>query len=151
MRRFPGSRRHPHFGSDALRASLETAGIAYRHAPELGGRRAPARDSANRHWRNTGFRGYADYMATPEFRAALATLLDDVRRERTVVMCAEAVPWRCHRNLIADAVVAAGLPVVHILGAGQAQEHTLNAAARIAADGSLRYPAAADAQPELGL
>lgn len=151
VRRFPGSRRYPHFGSESLRASLGEAGIEYRHAPELGGRRDAARDSPNLYWRNAGFRAYADYMSTPAFREAFAVLEADVARRRTAIMCAEAVPWRCHRNLVSDAAVAGGMGVVHILGAGQAQEHVLNAAAVRAQDGSLAYPAPGASQVDLGL
>lgn len=151
VRRFPGSRRYPHFGSESLRASLAEAGIAYRHAPDLGGRRDAAPDSPNLYWRNAGFRAYADYMSTPAFREAFAVLAEDVARQRTAIMCAEAVPWRCHRNLVSDAGAAAGMRVVHILGAGQAQEHVLNPAAVRSIDGSLTYPAPGAAQVELGL
>ena len=151
VRRYPGSRRYPHFGSESLRASLEAVGVAYRHAPELGGRRRPAADSPNLYWRNDSFRAYADYMMTPEFRRALSVVLAEAEQERTAVMCAEAVPWRCHRNLISDAVVAAGLPVEHIVGAGPSQSHALSQGARVAADGSLSYPPPATEQGSLGL
>ena len=152
VRRYPGSRRHPHFGSESLALSLADAGIAYRHAPELGGRRSsPAGASPNRFWRNDAFRAYADYMMTEPFRAALALLLDEASRERTAVMCAEAVPWRCHRNLISDAAVAAGADVRHVIDASPPSPHALNQGARIAADGSLRYPGVEDEQGSLDL
>ena len=140
VRRYPGSRRHPHFGSEALRLSLADRGIAYRHAPELGGRRRSAADSRNLFWRSDSFRAYADYMDTPAFRDALARVLDEAARERTAVMCAEAVPWRCHRNLISDAVVGIGEGVEHIIDAGAPRPHTLNEGARIRSDGSVWYP-----------
>lgn len=151
VRRFPGSRRHPHFGSEALRRSLEEAGIAYRHAPELGGRRKAAPDSPNTWWRSDSFRAYADYMGTDEFGDAFATVLAEARTRPTAIMCAEAVPWRCHRNLISDAAVAGGLHVVHILDRGNTQEHALNAAAQVQPGGVLTYPVARDAQGSLDL
>lgn len=140
VRRYPGSRRYPHFGSEALQRSLRDAGIDYRHAPDLGGRRRPAPDSPNRYWRNDSFRAYADYMATPEFRSALERLLADAAEAPTAIMCAEAVPWRCHRNLISDAVFASGTEVRHVIDATPAQPHTLNEGARARADGTLVYP-----------
>ena len=124
IRRYPGSRRYPHFSRESLAQSLP---ITYVHVPELGGRRKPLPDSPNTGWRNEQFRAYADYMATPEFAAALDMLLDsDVR---TAIMCAEAVPWRCHRLLISDALVARGVEVRHILGPAPAQPHVLTAGA----------------------
>ena len=138
VRRFPGSRRHPQFGKEALRAGLAEAGIAYRHEPDLGGRRDPRPDSPNTAWRVAAFRGYADHMASAEFRGALERLI--ARPEApTAVMCAEAVPWKCHRRLIADALVARGVEVVHLLGAGQRQDHVLNPAAGLRSDGVLVY------------
>ena len=107
VRRFPGLWLHPHFGSGAeLAGSLREAGIEYRHEPDLGGRRDPRPDLPNTAWRNASFRAYADHMDSPEFRAALGRLLADAEARATTVMCAEAVPWRCHRNLIADALIA---------------------------------------------
>lgn len=141
IRRFPGSRRQPQYGREALAAALAGAGIGYVHEPGLGGRRAARPDSPNAYWRDPGFRGYADHMATPEFGAALARLVALGNGEATAILCAEAVPWRCHRQLVADALVAAGNEVVHITGAGRAQPHVLNAAARLRADGTLVYPA----------
>ena len=137
VRRFPGSRRHPQFGKEALSAGLSAAGIAYRHEPDLGGRREPRPDSPHTAWRVAGFRGYADHMASPEFRAALERLT--APQLPTAVMCAEAVPWKCHRQLIADALVARGVEVVHLLGAGRRQPHVLNPAATIVGDGALVY------------
>jgi len=138
VRRFPGSRRHPHFGKEALRAGLVAAGISYRHEPDLGGRREPRPDSPNTAWRVAGFRGYADHMASREFQSALARLVAEPHVP-TAVMCAEAVPWKCHRQLIADALVARGVEVVHLLGRGQRQAHVLNPAAALLGDGALVY------------
>jgi uncharacterized protein (DUF488 family) len=150
VRRFPGSRRHPHFGREALAERLAAEGIAYHHVGALGGRRDPRPDSANTGWRNAAFRAYADYMATDEFAAAVAALIAVADDRPTAVMCAEAVPWRCHRNLLADALVARGHDVVHILAEGSTRPHTLNPLARVRPDdGTLVYPAAADEQPRL--
>lgn len=123
VRRFPGSRRNPQYGSEALAASLEAAGIAYRHDPELGGRRKPDADSVNVALRNPSFRAYADYMTTPEFHAAFARLLDEATLRPTAIMCSETVWWRCHRRLIADAAtLLADRSVVHLL-AGARKPH----------------------------
>jgi uncharacterized protein (DUF488 family) len=140
VRRYPGSRRHPHFNREALADHLAAAGIGYRHAPELGGRRDPAPDSPNRGWRNASFRAYADYIATPPFLAALDRLLHDAQRHTVAIMCAEAVPWRCHRNLIADAIVSRDWVVRHILGHdADPTTHDLNPMARLEPDGTLIY------------
>jgi len=138
VRRFPGSRRHAQFGKEALSAGLSAAGIAYRHEPDLGGRREPRPDSPHTAWRVAGFRGYADHMASPEFRAALERLIAQ-QQTPTAVMCAEAVPWKCHRQLIADALVARAVEVVHLLGPGQRQPHVLSPAAVLRGDGALVY------------
>jgi uncharacterized protein (DUF488 family) len=138
VRRFPGSRMHPQFNSGQLAEALAHARIAYRSAPELGGRRTPRRDSRNTAWRNASFRGYADYMETPEFVAALDALIVEADRRRTVVMCAEAVWWQCHRSLIADALKVRGVEVLHILDGPKVAEHQYTAAARVA-DGRLDY------------
>lgn len=149
VRRFPGSRRHPQFGRDALAHALSEHGIRYVHAPDLGGRRAARPDSPNTAWRNRGFRGYADYMQTPGFKAALASLEQLAAQEAVAIMCAEAVPWRCHRRLIADALVAHGVPVMHILGPGRVEPHALDPNARVRGDGTLMYPAPGDEQAGL--
>ncbi len=141
VRRYPGSRRFPHYGAEALAAALAAAGIAYRHEPDLGGRRRPAPDSPNTHWRSAQFRGYADHLAGPAARAALARVEADGARRRLALLCAEAVPWRCHRQLIADALAARGIEVRHILAPGRAGPHALNPAARLEPDGRLVYPA----------
>jgi uncharacterized protein (DUF488 family) len=141
VRRFPGSRRHPHFGGPALARSLAEVGIAYAHEPDLGGRRDPSPASVNTAWRVAAFRGYADHMASPEFRAGLERVIALAQAGLPVIMCAEAVPWRCHRQLIADTLVARGVTVRHILGPGQERAHELNPSARPGPDGVLVYPA----------
>jgi uncharacterized protein (DUF488 family) len=149
VRRFPGSRRHPQFGRDALAASLAQAGIAYRHEEALGGRRASdpavAALSPNTAWRQDSFRAYADYMATPPFRAAIGRLMADAARCRPVVMCAEAVPWRCHRRLVTDALLARGVPVFDIIGPAPAAPAVLSRHARVQPGGDVIYPATTQA------
>ena len=130
VRTVPGSRRNPQFGSDALAASLNAAGIKYTHMKALGGLRMPNRDSINAGWKNDSFRGYADYMQTKEFDAAIERLIEFARDERTAIMCAEAVPWRCHRSLVADALVARGIPVEHIMSETRRDPHRLTAFAK---------------------
>jgi uncharacterized protein (DUF488 family) len=121
VRRFPGSRKHPQFGADALRESLGTAKIAYKPMLELGGRRVPRSDSPNVGLRNTGFRGYADYMATLDFRMAFNVLIALAGEQTTAIFCAETLWWRCHRRLVADAaVLLAGFEVVHLTPATRA-------------------------------
>lgn len=139
VRSAPGSRRMPHFSKAALEVSMPEADIAYLHMPELGGRRTPRRDSPNGGWRNDGFRGYADYMQAPAFWAALERLQELARERRTAIMCAEAVPWRCHRSLIADALTVAGSDVRHITGAGTPSSHRLTPFARVEG-GRITYP-----------
>lgn len=131
VRRYPGSRRHPQFSRDALAAALAGARIEYMHEPDLGGRRAARPGSPHVAWRVDAFRGYADHMETPEFQAALERLIALARERRTVILCAEAVPWRCHRRLISDALVARGVEVRHILGPGRADPHEIDANARV--------------------
>lgn len=132
IRRFPGSRRYPHFSRQAMEKSLPDNGIDYLHFEPLGGRRAPLEDSPNTALRNGQFRGYADHMGTPVFQAAVDRLLDTDLR--TAVMCAEAAPWKCHRHLLADELVRRGVRVVHILGHEQRREHAMSAIARVVAD-----------------
>jgi len=138
VRTFPGSRRYPHFNRENLRASLHEAGIEYQHLPELGGRRRAKPDSLNMAWRNESFRGYADYMETEEFRAGISRLVEVAEERCCVVMCAEAVWWRCHRSLISDYLKSRGATVVHIIGAGKSEEHPFTSAARIV-NGKLSY------------
>jgi uncharacterized protein (DUF488 family) len=151
VRRFPGSRRHPQFGSAALAASLAEAGVAYAHAEALGGRRDSEAGAAspNTAWRNAAFRAYADYMATPPFRAALDRLIAESGERVTAIMCAEAVPWRCHRRLITDALLARGVSVADITGPGAATPARLSEHALVRPDGSIIYPAAPGVQEEL--
>jgi uncharacterized protein (DUF488 family) len=144
VRSFPGSRRHPQFGKHALEAALAEHGIAYRWLPSLGGRRRPVANSPNTAWRNPSFRGYADYMQTTEFAAGLADLVEVARVFRTSIMCAESLWWRCHRSMIADALLARGIHVEHILGTHESEPHLGTAPARIV-DGRLTYAA-----PETG-
>ncbi len=131
IRTVPRSRRHPQFSKETLAAALEVHGIAYRHFPGLGGLRKPVKNSSNRYWRNESFRGYADYMQTEGFTKAVDDLLAFADDHRAAVMCAEAVWWRCHRALLADALVARGLDVRHILSRAPAQPHQLCEHARI--------------------
>ncbi len=138
VRTVPRSRRNPQFNREALPEPLAAAGIEYRQLPGLGGLRRPRADSRNTGWRNESFRGFADYMDTPEFEESLAELLDLARERTAAIMCAEAVPWRCHRSLIADALVARGVPVWHIVGSGRCQAHALTAWARVE-DGRVDY------------
>ncbi|HZF07883.1 MAG TPA: DUF488 domain-containing protein [Thermoanaerobaculia bacterium] len=149
VRRYPASRRHPQFSRPALEASLQAAGIDYVHEPDLGGRRATRPDSPNTAWRVAAFRGYADHMNTPEFQSALARLIArgvGAAARPTAILCAEAVPWRCHRRLIADALVARDVPVLHILGPGRLDPHALHPDARVLPDGNLVYPAGGSEQ-----
>ncbi|MEX2226128.1 MAG: DUF488 domain-containing protein [Dehalococcoidia bacterium] len=140
VRTVPRSRRHPHFNSDALAAALPERSIAYVHLPELGGFRKPRADSANMAWQNESFRGYADYMLTADFAAALERLIALAGASRAAIMCAEAVPWRCHRSLIADALTARGHSVDHIMSASNADTHRMTRFARIE-HGRVTYPA----------
>lgn len=138
VRRFPGSRKYPHFGGEALAKPLNEVGIAYRHFPDLGGRRKPRPDSHNDVWRNDSFRGYADYLETAEFQNALEELLQIAREKRTALMCSEAVWWRCHRSLIADYLKVRGVQVVHIISATKNEPHPYTSAARLE-NGHLSY------------
>lgn len=141
VRRHPGSRRHPHFAKDAMAGWLAAAGVGYRWADALGGRRSAAEDSPHVALRNAGFRGYADHMDTEEFRAALDELLAEAARQRTAVMCAESLWWRCHRRLLADAaVLLRGAEVIHLHLDGSTQPHPATAEARVV-DDALVYDA----------
>jgi len=139
VRKIPRSRHNPQFADDRLAASLAAAHIGYTHMPGLGGLRRPRPDSVNLGWRNSGFRGFADYMQTPAFEAAIGECIELAAGERIVLMCAESVPWRCHRSLIADALVARGVEVRHIMSATSAPVHTLSEAARVV-EGRVTYP-----------
>lgn len=141
VRRFPGSRRHPQFNKGNVEQSLNDAGIAYRHMEVLGGRRGkPAKKSDNDGWRSNGFQAYADYLNTDEVQELVNKLADLSRKTQFALMCAEAVYWRCHRQLIADALVARNITVRHILGPGQLDMHSLKEMAQILADGRVIYP-----------
>lgn len=149
VRQFPGSRRNPQFSQEQFSASLASAGIKYFHLPELGGRRAARADSINTAWRNEAFRGYADYMMTPEFRAGMERLEEIAKKSPTAIMCAEALWWRCHRGLISDDLKARGWTVWHIMGTKKIELHPFTSASQIV-DGKLTYQAAGRA-PELPL
>jgi uncharacterized protein (DUF488 family) len=131
VRTVPRSRRNPQFNRELLPNSLGQAKIGYTHLKELGGLRHPLPDSLNTGWRNSSFRGFADYMQTPVFAAGLAKLMKFASRAQVALMCAEAVPWRCHRSLIADALVVQGVRVEHILSATRRKEHSLTPFARV--------------------
>jgi uncharacterized protein (DUF488 family) len=125
VRRFPGSKRYPHFGSEALAERMPAEGIRYLWLPALGGRRAPQRDSRNTGWRNAAFRAYADYIGTDEFKKGLHALTDAATGARLAFMCAEAVWWRCHRRIIADVLTASGWEVRHVLDESPPALHQL--------------------------
>ena len=143
VRTFPMSRRLPHFNREPLAALLREHGIGYRHLPALGGRRKPRPDSLNGAWQHESFRGYADHMATSEFAAGLDDLLQYAAQAPTAMMCAEAVWWQCHRRLIADALVARLVPVLHIMTADRVQPHELTPFA-VVHDGRVTYPGLLD-------
>ncbi len=131
VRTVPRSRHNPQFNSDQLSPSLHSAGIHYSYMPGLGGFRHARSDSINKGWRNASFRGYADYMQTAEFREHLDALTGLAEQEKIVVMCAEAVPWRCHRSLIADALLVRGIEVREITGATATRAHSLTPFAQV--------------------
>ncbi|HLH19874.1 MAG TPA: DUF488 domain-containing protein [Bryobacteraceae bacterium] len=131
VRTVPRSRHNPQFNREALPGSLAAAGIEYVHMPGLGGLRHPRKDSVNKGWRNLSFRGYADYMQTPEFAQALDELLRLASGRRVAAMCAEAVPWRCHRSLIADAAAARGVEAEHLMSAAKSEPHRMTKFARV--------------------
>jgi uncharacterized protein (DUF488 family) len=147
VRRFPGSRKHPHFSRDHLASALPQAGIEYHWSEALGGRRkSPDIPSGNLGLRNQSFRNYADYMATPAFDQAVSQLLDLARAKPTAFMCSEGLYWRCHRRLVSDYLLARGIDVQHIMPSGALRPHKLTEAARID-DGLLTYPPQPD-QPQ---
>lgn len=140
VRTVPKSRRNPQFGQDALPASLKAAGIGYTHMPALGGLRRARADSPNAGWRNASFRGYADHMQTPQFARALEEVIELSKRQCLALMCAEAVPWRCHRSLIADALLVRGIASEDIASPTRRTPHKLTPFARV--DGiRITYPA----------
>jgi uncharacterized protein (DUF488 family) len=142
VRTVPRSRRNPQFGQDVLPGSLQAVGIGYSHLPGLGGLRRARPDSPNAGWRNASFRGYADYMQTPQFAAALAQAMELAGKERVALMCAEALPWRCHRSLIADALLVRGIAAEDIASATRRTPHKLTPFARVQGT-QITYPALA--------
>jgi uncharacterized protein (DUF488 family) len=130
-RTVPKSRHVPHYNAEQLSSELATQGIDYVHLKSLGGLRQASKDSINTGWRNASFRGYADYMGTEEFRKGIDRLLDLARKKRSAIMCAEAVPWRCHRSLIGDALLVRGVRVEDIMNATSRREHTLTPFAKV--------------------
>ncbi|MEA3202281.1 MAG: hypothetical protein QOE90_3709 [Thermoplasmata archaeon] len=147
VRTLPRSRHNAWTSVDALPGILAARGISHAHLPTLGGLRKPRPESPNGAWRNESFRGYADHMRTPEFEEGLATLLRGAAREPTAIMCAEAVPWRCHRSLIADALLARGVEVLDIID-GPAKPHRMTPFARVV-EGRVTYPPAGGEQTRL--
>jgi len=139
IRTIPKSAHNPQFGGAVLKKTLRKHGIEYRYLKDLGGLRKPRKDSIHTGWRNRSFQGYADYMESAEFKAALAELLAISKTALPAIMCAEAVPWRCHRNLVADELVFEGHGVGHILGPGKVSPHRITAWARVRG-GRLVYP-----------
>jgi uncharacterized protein (DUF488 family) len=139
VRTIPRSRHNPQFNADALAATLAAAGTKYVHMASLGGLRRPRPDSVNAGWRNASFRGYADYMQTPAFADAVGELIGIATSSPTAIMCAEAVPWRCHRSLIADALLVRGVAAVEIVSATRATPHKLTPFARVDG-GAITYP-----------
>jgi uncharacterized protein (DUF488 family) len=148
VRRFPGSRRYPHFNQELLEKSLEQHKIRYMHFPELGGKRATRPDSHNTGWQNLSFRGYADHMETPEFQDGLSQLKQFAATNRTAIMCAEVLWWQCHRALISDILKAQGARVLHIMGPKKVEEHPFSSPARII-NGKLAYPPEPQSQGQL--
>lgn len=146
VRTIPRSRHNPQFNRETLGKALHNRRFSYRHMKALGGLRHAHRDSTNTGWRNASFRGFADYMQTPSFAESLEKLIQLAKQKPTAIMCAEAVPWRCRRSMIADALVVRGIPVQHILTAGPTKPHTLTAFAHL--EGTrVTYPPLPDEQP----
>ena len=146
VRTVPRSRHNPQFNKDSLPGELKQAGLGYVHLPGLGGLRHAQLDSRNAGWRNASFRGYADYMQTPEFEQSLGALIQLAKQDRIALMCAEAVPWRCHRSLIADALLVRGIRTEDIMSATRRQVHTLTPFA-IVRGVTITYPAEASSPP----
>jgi uncharacterized protein (DUF488 family) len=145
VRLIPRSRRYPHFNDESLAVSLPETGIDYLPFKDLGGRRKARKDSINLGWRNESFRGYADFLQTDNFRKSLDRLIEAAQKKPTAIMCAEAVPWRCHRSLIADAMLVRGWEVLDIMSRTSAKPHELPDFARVE-DGQLTYPSPVDEQ-----
>jgi uncharacterized protein (DUF488 family) len=146
VRTIPRSRANPQFNIETFGESLRPSGIGYEHFPELGGLRHARRDSPNTGWRNTSFRGFADYMGTPDFTRGIDRLLETARHDCVAIMCAEAVPWRCHRSLIADALLVRGVRVEHILGERRSQPHAITPFASVCGL-EITYPGLPDSAP----
>ncbi len=142
IRTIPESRHNPQFKQIALKKSLEENGIGYIYLKKLGGLRPVVKDSINDAWRNKSFRNYADYMQSEEFREGLEELMRLARKTTTAIMCAEAVPWRCHRSLVSDALLAHSIPVDEIIGSGNTRPHTLTSFA-VVEKTKITYPKAA--------
>lgn len=148
VRSIPRSRYNPQFNSDTIAGALDDRGIEYRHMPGLGGLRHTTEKSPNTGWRNAGFRGYADYMLTREFEEAMGYLRTQATRKTTALMCAEAVPWQCHRSLLSDAMLVRGVDVLHILDKTKTRPAALTDFARV--DGTrITYPPDDRSQPSL--
>jgi uncharacterized protein (DUF488 family) len=148
VRTVPRSRHNPQFNRETLSQSLHNRRLSYRHMKSLGGLRHPQPDSKNLGWRNSSFRGYADYMQTPEFAEAIDELIELAKEKPTAIMCAEAVPWRCHRSLIGDALVARGIEVQDIMCPTSAMPHVLNPMAKVRQQ-MVSYPKEVGVQKEL--
>ncbi len=147
IRTIPRSRHNPQFNADTLRDTLSQAGISYLPMAGLGGLRRPQSDSPNTGWRNASFRGFADYMQTEDFKENLQVLIELARKEILAIMCAEAVPWRCHRSLIADALIIRGIKVEHILSRSSSRNHVLTPWAQVTGT-SIVYPSSIDSNNE---
>lgn len=139
IRRLPGSRKFPQFDKESLQASLAENGIQYIHLANLGGRRILKKNSKNNRWKNSSFRGYADYMETEEFAKAIKELETIALKQTTAIMCAEAVWWRCHRSMVSDYLKAKGWAVLHMMARGKVQEHTYTSPARVVDDAVFYY------------
>lgn len=140
IRTVPRSRTNPQFNPDELAVFLEDNDIAWQHMSDLGGLRKPKKDSINSAWRNDSFRGYADYMQTPEFESAINELIALTEKDTVAIMCAEAVPWRCHRSMVADALVARGFKVDNIMSKTKADPHKLRPFAQVTDQKLVYYP-----------
>lgn len=149
IRSVPRSRHNPQFNEADVAASLNAAGIEYEHAAGLGGFRKPVEGSPNTGWRKDAFKGYADYMMTPAFEENLEWLIGEARRHVLTIMCAEAVPWRCHRSLVADALTARGFEVIDIIAEGSSRPHEMTAFAVVDGSGRVTYPAPDDSSETL--
>ncbi len=147
VRTAPHSRHNPQFNKETLAETLRTQGVKYLHLPELGGFRRPRKDSPNLAWKNKMLRGYADYMQTREFSENLLKLIVLAKENRLVIMCAEAMPWRCHRSLISDALVVRGIVVKHILTATSFTKHEISPSAQVEGN-EITYPLIAHPKPQ---